>query len=195
MCSARTRARHVPDRANGIIIGPSPFRMTETPAIANRSSRIFTLVFLACVAILGYALYLQHVEGLDPCPWCVVQRLIFIVIGLIALVAALHRPGPVMTVFYAILGAATALGGAITSGYQVYLQSDEARANACVGSTVERFLDWTDVGSWIPPLLQYDGPCTLKPWSFLWLSIPEWALVCFIGLAVLLAFTPILARR
>ena len=169
--------------------------MPEAPVIANRASRIFTLVFVACAAILGFALYLQHIEGLDPCPWCIVQRLLFIVVGLIALVAALHRPGPVMTTFYAMLGAATALGGAVAAGYHVYLQADDARANACVGSAVERFLDRTDVGSWIPPLLQYDGPCTLEPWAFLWLSIPEWALIWFIALAVVLAFTPTLARR
>ncbi len=169
--------------------------MLEPRTIADRSSRIFTLTFLACVAILGFALYLQHVEDLDPCPWCVVQRLIFVAVGLISLVAALHRPGPVMAVFYAILGSATALGGAVAAGYHVYLQADDARASACVGSTVERFLDQTDVGSWIPPLLQYDGPCTLKPWSFLWLSIPEWSLICFVVLGVVLAFTPSLASR
>ncbi|NJN40542.1 MAG: disulfide bond formation protein B [Gammaproteobacteria bacterium] len=169
--------------------------MTETRSITDRSSRIFTLVFLACVAILGFALYLQHVEQLYPCPWCIVQRLLFMAVGLIALVAALHRPGAMMVTFYAILGAATALAGAVAAGYHVYLQSDDARANACVGSTVERFLDRSDVGSWIPALLQYDGPCTLKPWAFLWLSIPEWALISFIVLCVVLAFTPSLARR
>jgi len=169
--------------------------MPEARTFTDRCSRIFTLVFIACVAILGFAAYLQHVEQLDPCPWCIVQRLLFIVVGVISLVAALHRPGAVMAAFYAILGAATALGGVVAAGYHVYLQSDDARANACAGSAVERFLDRTDVGSWIPPLLQYDGPCTLKPWTFLWLSIPEWSLICFVVLGVVLAFTPSLARR
>lgn len=166
----------------------------NTLILAERSGRLFTLVFVACVAILGFALYLQHVERLDPCPWCIVQRLGYIAIGLIALVAALHRPGPGMTVFYAVLGAATAAAGAVAAGYQVYLQSDPKRAAACVGSPVERFLDQTGIGSWSPPLLQYDGPCTVKPWSFLWLSIPEWSLVVFIALAVFLAFLPRLVR-
>lgn len=169
--------------------------MLEARIVADRCSRIFTLVFIACVAILGFALYLQHVELLDPCPWCVVQRLLFIAVALISLVAALHRPGVTMATFYAILGAATALGGALAAGYHVYLQADDARANACVGSSVERFLDQTNVGAWIPPLLQYDGPCTLKPWAFLWLSIPEWSLICFVVLGVVLAFTPTLASR
>lgn len=169
--------------------------MAESRTIADRCSRIFTLVFLACVGILGFALYLQHVERLDPCPWCIVQRLLFIAVGLISLVAALHRAGPLIATFYAMLGAATALGGALAAGYHIYLQSDEARANACGGSLVERFLDRTDIGSWIPPLLQYDGPCTLSDWSLLWLSIPEWSLIWFIVLGVVLAFTPSLASR
>lgn len=170
-------------------------RMQEPKVIADRCSRIFTLVFLACLAILGFGLYLQHVERLYPCPLCIVQRLLFIAVALISLIAALHRAGPLMATIYAMFGAATAVGGAVVAGYHIYLQADEARANACAGSVVERFLDQTDIGSWIPPLLQYDGPCTLAPWSFLGLSIPEWSLICFIALAVLLAFTPSLARR
>ncbi|MCL4801154.1 MAG: disulfide bond formation protein B [Burkholderiales bacterium] len=162
--------------------------------LAERSGRLFTLVFLACIAILGFALYLQHAKGLYPCPWCIVQRLGFIAVGLIALVAALHRPGPGMTVFYSVLGAATAVAGAVAAGYHIYLQLDPQRLASCVGSPVERFLDQTDIGSWAPPLLQYDGPCQLDPWSFLWLSIPEWSLVMFIGLAVALALLPRLAR-
>jgi len=169
--------------------------MAESRTIADRCSRIFTLVFLACVGILGFALYLQHVEQLDPCPWCIVQRLLFIAVGLISLVAALHRAGPLIATFYAMLGAATALGGAAAAGYHVYLLADEERLKACAGSAVERFLDRTDVGSWIPPLLQYDGPCTIADWSFLWLSIPEWSLIWFIVLGVVLAFTPSLASR
>ena len=170
-------------------------RMQEPKVIADRCSRIFTLVFLACLAILGFGLYLQHVEHLYPCPLCIVQRLLFIAVALISLIAALHRAGPLTATIYAMFGAATAVGGAVVAGYHIYLQADEARANACTGSVVERFLDQTDIGSWIPPLLQYEGPCTLKPWSFLGLSIPEWSLICFIALAVSLAFTPSLARR
>jgi disulfide bond formation protein DsbB len=163
--------------------------------LAERSGRLFTLVFLACTAILGFALYLQHAKGLDPCPWCIVQRLGFVGVGLIALVAALHRPGPGMTVLYSVLGAATAVAGAVAAGYHVYLQLDPKRLASCVGGTVERILDQTDIGSWVPPLLQYGGPCKIDPWSFLWLSIPEWSLVMFIALAVFLAFAPRLIRK
>ena len=43
----------------------------------------------ASLAALGAALVSQHVFGMDPCPWCVLQRLIFAVIA-IDLLGTLH---------------------------------------------------------------------------------------------------------
>ena len=77
----------------------------------------------------------------------------------------------------------------------MYLQADPVRAAKCVGSPVERILDQLDIGRIIPPLLQYDGPCTLKPWAFLGLSIPEWSLVWFVILAIAFLAIPLIARR
>jgi disulfide bond formation protein DsbB len=45
----------------------------------------FLLVAIACVGLLGYGLYVQYVDFLDPCPLCILQRVAFIWIGLAAL--------------------------------------------------------------------------------------------------------------
>ncbi len=169
--------------------------MPDPSTVSDRTSRLYTLIFLICLGLLGFALYLQHGQGLDPCPWCVVQRLGFILVGLVALVGALHRPGPIGTVVYSTFGLAAAAAGAAAAIYHVHLQSDPERAAKCVGSAVERILDQLDIGSMIPPLLQYGGPCTLKPWSFLGLSIPEWSLVWFVLLAAAFVAVPFVAKR
>ena len=39
------------------------------------------LGFLACAALIGYALYAEHVLGLAPCPLCIFQRIAFTVTG------------------------------------------------------------------------------------------------------------------
>jgi len=169
--------------------------MFDPRVAADRGGRLFTLIFVVCIGLLGFALYLQHVEKLDPCPWCVVQRLGFMLVGLIALVGALHRPAAIGRVVYAIFGFVAAAAGAAAAAYHLHLQSDPERAAKCVGSPVERILDQLDLGRMIPPLLQYDGPCTLKPWSFLGLSIPGWSLVCFVLLAAAFVAIPFLARR
>jgi disulfide bond formation protein DsbB len=169
--------------------------MADPRTVSDRSGRLFTWVFLACIGLLAFALYLQHVERLDPCPWCVVQRLGFMLVGLIALVGALHRPATPGTTVYAALGFSASAAGATAGGYHVWLQSDPVRAAKCVGSPVERILDQLEIGRMIPPLLQYDGPCTLKPWSLLGLSIPEWSLAWFVILALGFVAIPIVANR
>ena len=47
----------------------------------------WALLLLACIGPLGFALYLQHVVGLEPCPMCIVQRYAMTVVALIALIA------------------------------------------------------------------------------------------------------------
>jgi disulfide bond formation protein DsbB len=167
--------------------------VTELSARSVRGRRAFAVIFVICAGLLAYALYLQHWQKLDPCPWCVVQRVGFVLIGLVALTAALHGAGPRGQAIYAYAGFAASIAGAAAAAYHVYLQADPVRATKCVGSPVERILDQLQIGSLLPGLLQYDGPCTLKPWSFLGLSIPEWSAVWFVILAV--AFGAMLAKR
>ena len=46
---------------------------------------------VAPVASVAIALYTQHVLGMMPCPWCVLQRVIFLSIALVAVAALLLR--------------------------------------------------------------------------------------------------------
>ncbi|HXH03196.1 MAG TPA: disulfide bond formation protein B, partial [Candidatus Competibacteraceae bacterium] len=51
------------------------------------------LGFASCAGLLAYAiLYLQERLGLEPCPLCIFQRIAFIALGLVFLVAAIHQP-------------------------------------------------------------------------------------------------------
>src|SRR5262245_281038 len=162
---------------------------------STASRRVFTLIFLVCAGLLGYALYLQHWQGLDPCPWCVVQRLGFMLVGLIALVGAIQGQARRGIAVYSTLGFLAATAGAAAGAYHVGLQSYPVRAAKCVGSTVELVLDRLQIGKLAPSLLQYDGPCTLKPWSFLGLSIPEWSLLWFAILALAFVALGLATRR
>ncbi len=167
--------------------------MAKTPS--RVPAGIFTAIFLLCLSLLGYGLYVQHVLNLDPCPWCIVQRLFYIVIALLALAAGLHRPDKGGTIAYAGFGVLFAAGGAAAAGYHLYIQSDHERALECMGGWLERALDASKVGKIIPPLLQYDGSCVLKPWDFLGLSIPAWSLIWFSVLLVTFVGIIVAARK
>lgn len=140
----------------------------------------FTFIFMVCLALLGFGEYLQHWKNLDPCPWCIAQRLVFIAVALVALTAALHRPGPVGTTVYSLIGALFSATGISAAGYHIYIQSDPKRAAACVGGWLEQWLDASKLGKAIPPMLQYDGNCAPKPWDFFGFSIPELSLAWFV---------------
>ena len=50
------------------------------------------LGFLICASGLGYAYYAQFVQGFEPCPLCIFQRLALAAVGLVFLAAAVHHP-------------------------------------------------------------------------------------------------------
>ncbi len=57
------------------------------------TSRAFhSIVFIACLSLLAFGLYLEHAQGLEPCPLCIFQRIAYIVVMLVAFVAAIHNP-------------------------------------------------------------------------------------------------------
>lgn len=151
----------------------------------DRSQRVFVVALLVSAFVLGFAYYLQHIKHLDPCPWCIVQRLGFFALGLVALIGLVHHPRRAGTVFYGVVGGVIGLAGTLAAGYHVWLQSDPKRASACVGSPVERVLDTLRVGDVWPDFLQYDGPCTLDPWELFGLNIPEWSLAWFVVLTAM----------
>src|SRR5260221_11123780 len=48
--------------------------------------------FLACAGMLAFGYYLQFAVGLEPCPLCIIQRILLFAAGVAFLVAALHHP-------------------------------------------------------------------------------------------------------
>ena len=64
------------------------------------------------IALMGYALYAQYIQGLEACPLCMLQRmaLIFGVAPVFA-VAALHAPRGAGARVYTILNVLAALIG------------------------------------------------------------------------------------
>lgn len=149
------------------------------------NTRFFYLsIFLVCGALLGVGLYLQHAVGLQPCPLCVFQRIAFISIGLIALIAAIHGPGIVAGRIYGALIALTALTGGAIAGRQVWLQHLPADQIPECGPGLDYMLDAFPFTEALRMVLSGSGECAEVQWRFLELSIPEWSLLWFLAFVV-----------
>lgn len=152
----------------------------------QRQLRLGYLAGLAvCAALIGFALYLQYVKGEDPCPLCMVQRIAFIALGAVFLIAALHGPGRTAASIYGLLLLALAAAGAAVAGRHVWLQSLPKHMVPECGPGLDFILERFPPGKALELILRGSGECAEKGWTFLGLTIAGWALVWFVALALL----------
>ena len=142
---------------------------------------IYLLIFLSCTGLIGYAIYLQEVKELLPCPLCVIQRIAYWLIGLTALFAFFHHPKLIGLRIYCGLMIIFALTGAIVAGRQAWLVRFP-QAFECGISPEEAFLNALPLAQWWPGMFEANGDCANNDWQFLTLTIPDWSLVAFLVL-------------
>ena len=145
------------------------------------SSRLlFAAQVLVCAGLLGYGYYLQYVEFLDPCPLCMVQRVCFMAIGGVALIAAIHGAAGAFKKVYATILALISLTGAGVAGRQIWLQhSPDGHMLEC-GAGLGTMLETLPFFDVLTKILKGTGDCAVVQWTFMGLSIPEWAIICFV---------------
>ena len=149
-------------------------------AFATRT--LYFLSFFACVALLAYAYYSQYVMGLEPCPLCITQRFFMLLVGLTALIAAVHQPKNWLNKIYPLKMIIFALAGAFFAGRMVWLQNLPAdQAPSCGPGSLEYILNSFDIWDGLQVLIRGTGDCSKVVWTFLNLSMPAWVLITFIG--------------
>ncbi len=164
--------------------------------MALPSSRIiYLIVFGGCTFLMGVALYMEHVMGLEPCPLCIFQRVFVIIAGLVALVAAIHNPGITGIRVYGGLVALSAVVGGGIAIRQLWLQSlPEDQVPSC-GPSLDYLIDVFPMTEVISMVLSGDGSCAEVQWTLLGLSIPGWTLIGFVGLIAIGAFQIICPKQ
>lgn len=146
---------------------------------------IFLAIFVFCLGLLGFGLYLQHGLGLEPCPMCVVQRYAFILIAVFAALAgATTRKGLQIGAGLALL--ASAGFGAFVAARQSWLQWNPPEFASC-GRDFYSMIELFPLSRAIPMIFQGSGDCTKIDWTFLGLSIANWSFLCFCALGLLVA--------
>jgi disulfide bond formation protein DsbB len=145
----------------------------------------FLLGFLGCMTLLAMGAYFQFVQGLDPCPLCISQRIAILATGMVFLIAALHNPGPAGTRRYAVLGAVTALSGAAISIRHVWLQHLPPEEVPECGPGLDYVLQNFPLFETVKLMLSGTGDCAKVDWTLLGFSMPAWTLVAFLMLATL----------
>ena len=146
-----------------------------------RDHKTWLILATGSAALALASILVTHWLGLQPCHLCIFQRLLFMLIAVLALGAALlPGPGLARRVTGGLVTLAAA-GGTVTAAYQTWLQEQPPGAVACLGSElspIERLVEW--LGQLQPDLFLATGFCEDKALVVFGLSLVQWALLCFI---------------
>lgn len=155
-------------------------RIEKIATLFREPRSLLFLVALYCAGLLIFAFVIvRMVDGLVPCPLCIVQRFFYAFVGLAAIVGYL-RWWPRFT--ERVAGAAVAglaFLGWLVAARHVYLQRfHEADPSSGCAVSFGSFLDDFIFA------LGGTGNCAIIDWSFIGLSIADWSLLAFTGLTI-----------
>jgi protein dithiol:quinone oxidoreductase len=141
---------------------------------------------LLCFALVGAALVSQHVFDMLPCPWCILQRIIFLVIGLLLLAGA-FLPGRAV---FVVGGVAFALAGIVTALYQHFVA---AKSSSCNLTLADKIISGLGLDKALPAVFEVKASCADAAVDMLHVPYEFWSLGFFVIVAV--AATYALSRR
>lgn len=137
------------------------------------------LGFSGCIAALGFALYLQYVVQLEPCPLCILQRMAMIALGLIFLLAALHHPRTTGQRIYGLFKLLALAGGLAVAGRHVWLQTLPADQVPSCGPGYDYLMENFPLSKALSVIFHGSGECAKIDWTLLGITLPQMTLAAF----------------
>lgn len=158
----------------------------------NLTARKLNFVgFIVCSGLIAFALFMQYVMNIQPCPLCIIERIFVALIGLNMIVAVLHNPGEVGDKIYGIMTLAIAIVGMCAAGRHIWLQNQPLTlGQICVPGLNYLFTN-LPITEALRTLVVGTADCAKVNWSFLGLSMPMWTFL-FYDLFALLGFIQVI---
>lgn len=144
-----------------------------------------------CFAALGVGYYLQWVFDMAPCPLCILQRYMFLAIGLTALPSSFfgsrwQRKGAIVELVFA-------MAGLVTAAWLMWV-----RAHPSVSCGVDKLqvaLNKLPTADMLPAIFRSEGLCTGEWEPILRLPVSTWSFIAFLSLIVFLLVMPRSSKR
>ncbi len=150
-------------------------RLFDKPAI------LFALIALASFAAVGAGLVTQHVFDMQPCPWCILQRMIFVLIGLAALLGLAWR-SRVGSLVSALLADMLAACGVAAALWQHFVA---ASSTSCNLTLADKIVAATTLDGLLPEIFAPRASCADAAVKMLGVPYEFWSLALFMVLGAL----------
>ncbi|WP_298011351.1 disulfide bond formation protein B [uncultured Aquabacterium sp.] len=156
------------------------------------SRTLLTGLGAVCALSVGFALYAQHQWGMEPCPWCILQRILFVAVAVLCLIgAALPAGWPRRAP--ALVGVLLSASGIAAALWQHFVA---ARTNSCALTLADKVISGLGLDTRWPEVFEVRASCADAAVNLLGVPFAFWSLALFavVGLVLLtVAVSP--ARR
>lgn len=149
---------------------------------------LFYVVAFLCLAGVGIALVSQYGFDMQPCAWCVLQRLILLVIALICILSMLAPGSRSIRALAAFMVCALGIAGMIAAWYQYTVAS---QMFSCDQTFADKFIADLGLDAALPQLFGIYATCMDARVSILGIEYALWALALF-GLCTLLGLVSLM---
>jgi len=147
-----------------------------------------SLAFLGlvlCIASMLFAvLYLERTLYLDPCPLCILDRAVIMMLGVVFLIACIHGPRTVFTKVYGVIGILLSATGIGLASRHIWLQNLPKDQVPECGPDLYYMLDTLPLFDALRKTLTGSGSC-----------IPEQTLILFVILLILSVIQTLRPRK
>ena len=154
------------------------------------ATRLLIGVALACLGAVVAALVSQHVFDMQPCPWCVLQRVIFLAIALACGLGLLWRnaTGRLVSAGLALLLALAGVAAALWQHFQA------AASASCNLTLADRIVSgFLQLDSLLPDVFSPRASCADAAVNLLGVPYDFWSLALFVLIGA--AMLTVLRRR
>ncbi|QPF73337.1 disulfide bond formation protein B [Roseateles sp. DAIF2] len=145
-------------------------------------ARVLAGIAVAAFAGVSFALIAQHVFGVKPCPWCVMQRGIFLLIGAVALLGWLARGLRPLRLASLGLIVLLALAGLASAYYQ---HDVAAKMASCSMTVADKLITALNLEELWPPVFMVTASCAeAAAYKLLGLPYEAWSALLYLLLAL-----------
>jgi disulfide bond formation protein DsbB len=146
-----------------------------------QSKALLWIILAVSLGGLAAALTSQYIFAMQPCPWCILQRLICVLlaiacaVGLASDSALGHRVAAAIVMLLALSG----IGAALWQHFEA------ANVDACVLTLADRILSqYTHLDRWLPSVFAVRASCAQAEVAVLGLPYEFWSLGLFVAMSV-----------
>jgi protein dithiol:quinone oxidoreductase len=118
-----------------------------------------------CIAGVAFALFAQHMWDMQPCPWCIIQRMLYVVLGLVALICGAFggkrtRMGRTISSLPWKIGSwAVVLLSIVGVGVATYQATVAASQVSCNLTAAHKFISATGLDEFAPEVFKVRASC------------------------------------